>query len=333
MARLPELIGEQDVARLLSVAPSTVRVWRLRGVLPEPDAVVNGTTHVWSRGTIRTWAEHSGRLPAGLRRQALGFIRDRIGAASLGEIEDGLGWRWARERDSGSRNLQAVLQDLRAEGLVRSPEEDLYEAVPVLDADTFEDRCLMAVYRVRKQLSGQGWVSVGRVADDLRLPEWDRGRVADALGRMCAAGLIYPAIHELPPFPSREREGLFFNLTPAGFERTGIRSENEESNPRVEIRELLESQFQNEPVRLNEFGGMTELLDFYRRQPWEPDPELAIESVGDRRPDGIERSRISLKPLGAYRIQADSDPATLKRIRENLLYLVAKVRHWDKWHE
>jgi hypothetical protein len=332
MARLPDLLGEQDIAKLLLVAPSTVRVWRLRGVLPEPDSVVNDSTHVWSRTTIRTWAEHSGRLPADLRRQVLGFLRDRVDAASMEEIEGALGRRSIRERESVSRSLQAVLQDLCSEGLVRHEEGNLYAAVPVLEAETFEDRCLTALHRVRTHLSRSTWVSAVLVAEELRLPEWDRSRVADALETMCAAGMIYPAIHELPPFPSREKDGLYFDLTPAGFERVGIASEAEETNPRGEIRALLESQFEDLPVRLNEFGGMTALLDFYRRQPWEADPELAIEPLGDLRPDGTRRSQFSLKPLGAYRVGADGDPDTLKHIRESLLAFVAKVRYWDKWH-
>lgn len=48
------------IARRLQVQDDTVRQWRKRGLLPDPDAVVYGRP-VWWWQTIRGWAEETGR--------------------------------------------------------------------------------------------------------------------------------------------------------------------------------------------------------------------------------------------------------------------------------
>lgn len=55
-------VGGEEIAERLEVAPSTVRVWRHRGLLPEPEGTVSGR-ECWNWPTIRRWAEKTGRLP------------------------------------------------------------------------------------------------------------------------------------------------------------------------------------------------------------------------------------------------------------------------------
>lgn len=51
-----DIVGVREIADLLGVARQTVRTWRTRGVLPEPDATVSGVP-VWRRSTIERWAQ------------------------------------------------------------------------------------------------------------------------------------------------------------------------------------------------------------------------------------------------------------------------------------
>lgn len=53
--KLPGLIGMRGIAELFGVSNSTVRMWKTRGQLPPADEIVDGTMHVWARGTIRDW--------------------------------------------------------------------------------------------------------------------------------------------------------------------------------------------------------------------------------------------------------------------------------------
>jgi len=55
-------IGPQEITAMLDVRPGTVDTWRARGVLPPADMTVSGRP-LWWPGTIRRWAEESGRLP------------------------------------------------------------------------------------------------------------------------------------------------------------------------------------------------------------------------------------------------------------------------------
>ena len=53
-------VGESDIAKRLGVQPATVKVWRQRGLLPEPEAKVSGRP-CWQWETIKEWAERTGR--------------------------------------------------------------------------------------------------------------------------------------------------------------------------------------------------------------------------------------------------------------------------------
>jgi MerR HTH family regulatory protein len=54
-------LGEMEIATLLGVQPDTVRMWRKRGRLPEPDGRVSGMPY-WFRATVLAWAAATGRL-------------------------------------------------------------------------------------------------------------------------------------------------------------------------------------------------------------------------------------------------------------------------------
>jgi len=61
-------VGIPEIAELIQVKRSTVDQWRARGVLPEPDFPVTvGGRRPWRAGTIRRWAQNTGRLPVGRR--------------------------------------------------------------------------------------------------------------------------------------------------------------------------------------------------------------------------------------------------------------------------
>jgi len=61
LTQLLDLVGPQEIASRLGVAPNTVSMWRARGVLPEPLEIVSNTP-VWHWLLIREWADRTGRL-------------------------------------------------------------------------------------------------------------------------------------------------------------------------------------------------------------------------------------------------------------------------------
>ena len=340
MTVIAEPLGEQDVSRYLCVAPSTVRVWRTRGVLPDPDAILNGNVPVWSRRTIKRWAENTGRLSATLRREVVQSLRAVDDTVDIGQLIFELTGDKPSDQETMFRQFGTVMADLESEGLVVQGPTGHFRAVPVMDAETFEDRCLWAIRRIRSRPQTGAWVSDIEVADELELPESDRDRVASALRRMCSAGLIYPALQDLPPFPSREGEGLFYDLTPAGLEQIGLRAQTAvgfgigglERAALAEIRKILETHLQNVPVRPNEFDGLAAFLNRYRQEPWEQDPDLKPEPVGQTSEDGRQTMQMVLRPLAAYTVRADGTEETLNAIRDVLLTLIPKMKFWEKWH-
>lgn len=62
-------LGEHEIADLLHVKRGTVRQWRFRGRLPEPDHVVNRLP-AWEEERIVEWAKGSDRWPTHV---ALGY--------------------------------------------------------------------------------------------------------------------------------------------------------------------------------------------------------------------------------------------------------------------
>ena len=56
-----DLVGPDEIARRLDVKPQTVAMWKLRGLLPAPIAVVSRIS-VWHWSTILDWARETGRV-------------------------------------------------------------------------------------------------------------------------------------------------------------------------------------------------------------------------------------------------------------------------------
>jgi hypothetical protein len=54
------LLGPDELASLLQVNRGTIRQWRHRGILPEPDMVLSSLP-IWTLATIRDWAAYTGR--------------------------------------------------------------------------------------------------------------------------------------------------------------------------------------------------------------------------------------------------------------------------------
>jgi hypothetical protein len=131
--------------------------------------------------------------------------------------------------------------------------------------------------------------------------------------------------------------GLLSYVTPLLFAAGSIgvlvwwRIHAEPNGPKAFIlRTLREGYFQYQPIKPAEFQGLVDLCDFYRRRPWETDPELAITpSQGS---DGAEDWRMSLTPLSAYQVEADKRYETLTLIRRTLLEeLIPRMKRWNAW--
>lgn len=58
---LADIVGPQEIARLLSVQVNTIHQWVKRGVLPFAERVISGVP-LWSSSTIVEWAERTNRL-------------------------------------------------------------------------------------------------------------------------------------------------------------------------------------------------------------------------------------------------------------------------------
>lgn len=58
-----DLVGTEEIAEVLQVERRTVNVWKQRGRLPEPYAVISGTP-IWLRDEIEAWARETNRWPA-----------------------------------------------------------------------------------------------------------------------------------------------------------------------------------------------------------------------------------------------------------------------------
>jgi hypothetical protein len=52
--------GPSEFAKEVKVKEPTIRQWRHRGLLPEPDMVLSGMP-VWTLRSIREWASQTGR--------------------------------------------------------------------------------------------------------------------------------------------------------------------------------------------------------------------------------------------------------------------------------
>lgn len=57
---MADLVGYEEIGRLLGVKPNTVAQWRKRGLMPETLAIVSGTP-IWKRKAIEKWATRTGK--------------------------------------------------------------------------------------------------------------------------------------------------------------------------------------------------------------------------------------------------------------------------------
>jgi len=74
VSQLDDVVGLQEISTLLEVNKRTPHAWQYRKLLPPPDyPSVNGL-RAWKRSTIIEWAARTGRLPAGLRGEAIGDV-------------------------------------------------------------------------------------------------------------------------------------------------------------------------------------------------------------------------------------------------------------------
>lgn len=65
--KLPPIVGAAEIAELLGTTLRTVYIWRQRGELPEPDAIVTRTP-IWLRSRIEAWRPPAQREHAGRRK-------------------------------------------------------------------------------------------------------------------------------------------------------------------------------------------------------------------------------------------------------------------------
>lgn len=56
-------VGPAEIAQRLNVKAKTVHVWKVRGILPEPEWTLSGVP-IWQWRTIEAWAKQTGRLDA-----------------------------------------------------------------------------------------------------------------------------------------------------------------------------------------------------------------------------------------------------------------------------
>ena len=112
-----EIVGEKEIAGVLSVRENTVHQWRARGILPGPDGLVSGNP-AWHWSTIRTWAEATGRVPS-VRYHILTVLASSPRGGNLTTlITRALVRLGVVGPDTSPARVATVLTDLLTEGLV-----------------------------------------------------------------------------------------------------------------------------------------------------------------------------------------------------------------------
>ncbi len=196
-----DLLDPREVGRHLKVSPTTIRVWCIRGLMPEPDVIRAGTP-VWTRHTITAWAQRRGLIPL-LRAQVVQLLQRRGNGVHIRDLIE----HWVARGGPAiepQRAVRALLLDLIDEGYVVRSGRDTYRSLPALDVGSFDDRCLGVAHALR----GFGALDARDVAAAMGLHRRERERVARALLRLRDAGLLFPA-------PSN---GRYQGVTPAGWE-------------------------------------------------------------------------------------------------------------------
>lgn len=61
MTKPLDIVGPSEIATMLGVHRQQITLWRRKGTMPEPAAVLQGNRPVWYRSTIIAWAAEQGR--------------------------------------------------------------------------------------------------------------------------------------------------------------------------------------------------------------------------------------------------------------------------------
>jgi len=180
LTQLLDLVGPQEVASRLGVAPNTVSMWRARCLLPEPLTVVSNTP-VWHWPIVREWADRTGRLP-----QATGTDDESIKVSPADIV--------AAETlaKSASRTLHKVSDLRRPKKSDTSGEYDWYRLLAPAERERIRSRWTVVAPRgvgpdvLAEELAPMiGRTVVGMADIEDVMNEWVQlTRVADAAGSL-----------------------------------------------------------------------------------------------------------------------------------------------------
>jgi hypothetical protein len=180
LTQLLDLVGPQEIASRLGVAPNTVSMWRARRLLPEPLAIVSNTP-VWHWPLVREWAERTGRLARVKRTddQPVKVSRADITAAETLAV-------------SASRTLHKLPSLRRPKRSETSGEYDWFRQLPSAERERIRSRWTVVAPRgvgpdvLAEQLAPMiGRTVVGMADVEGVMNEWVQlTRVADAAGSL-----------------------------------------------------------------------------------------------------------------------------------------------------
>ena len=61
MTKKLDLVGPSEIATMLGVHRQQITLWRRKGTMPDPVAVLQGNRPVWHRSQIVTWAAETNK--------------------------------------------------------------------------------------------------------------------------------------------------------------------------------------------------------------------------------------------------------------------------------
>jgi hypothetical protein len=180
LTRLLDLVGPQEIGSRLGVKSNAVSMWRIRGLLPEPLAIVSNTP-VWYWPLVREWAERTGRL-ARVRRTDDQPVK--ISQADIAAAES--------LATSASRTLHKVSDLRRPKKSDTSGEYDWFRQLPSAERERIRSRwTVVAPHGVGPDVLAEqlapmlGRTVVGMADVEDVMSEWVQlTRVADAAGSL-----------------------------------------------------------------------------------------------------------------------------------------------------
>ncbi len=89
-------VGVSEIAKMLSVEPSTVSSWQARKRLPQPDAFINkGRNKLWKTKTIIDWANSTGRNKIKLNyEEGATRVKESFGYEEQDNLNDIGNYKW-----------------------------------------------------------------------------------------------------------------------------------------------------------------------------------------------------------------------------------------------